>query len=207
MKKTNKISLLLPLILVSSTAYSAPYISGQLGVVGYGNNAIFKNLFDNDDQYAASGRVAAGYLWDINNCLKMGLETGFTINSDKNLDTVDFWNNHIDVDYKRWSADLLGVVDFYATERFDLFAKAGVAYVSEKVEARISNPWGVNVSGSVSNEKYVPKAVIGAGYNVTNNVNLNVSLNHEFDRNSRSDFSLSVPGATSVLAGIKYTFS
>lgn len=200
MKKTNKLSLTLAIALLSSTVYAAPYVSGEVGYFGYGNNNPFKNMFDNrhSDAIGATGRLSAGYLWDVADCIKLGVEAGFSGNQNVDL-KVD--GTKI-AKYKRFGVDALAVADYSVTPEFDVFAKAGATYVHQRITSDLD---AVDFTGSSSH--VVPKAVIGVGYNVSENVNLNMSLNHEFQKRSSHDsFGSFAPGATSLLAGIKYNF-
>jgi outer membrane immunogenic protein len=206
MKIINKIALILSSLIISAPALAGPYISGQVGAFGYGekNNPI-ENLFDNDDEIRATGRLAGGYTWDVNDCLKVGLEAG--VNGFEDVDSsiifADFNSiNVIDLEYSRWSLDALAVVDYQATQKFDLFAKAGPAYVREKVAI---DTFGVEFSRS--HGTVVPKAIVGVGYDVTNNVNLNLSLSHEFKRDNQNSIFDAVPSTTSALVGLQYNFS
>lgn len=204
MKKTNKLSLTLALALLSSSLYAAPYVAGEVGYFGYGNNNPFRNLFSNkyDDAIGATGRLSAGYLWDIADCLKLGVEAGLSGNQNVDL-KVD--GTKI-AKYKRFGVDALAVVDYNITSEFDVFAKAGATYAHQRLTSNNEVVDLNDITGT--HARIVPKAVIGAGYNVTENVNVNMSLNHEFQRNtSNTFFAKSAPGATSLLAGIKYTFS
>ncbi len=195
MKKS--IKMLLPLIatnfLFSNNALAAPYISGQVGVYGYGNNNPYNNLTDNDNDIALTGRVGAGFLGSLSENVKVGIESGYTANKH-----ISIGDNLVSIEAKRWSIDLLGVLDLYASQNVDVFAKAGVAYVKQEYpffldSARI---------GSINSDELVPKAVVGFGYNITKNTNLNLSVNHEFQK--EEDL---LPGATSLMAGIRFSFA
>jgi len=210
MKNLTKSILLSSVLVVSSTcALAAPYVSGQLGSYGYGDNNVFENTFDNEDGHGVTGRLAAGYRWDISEILKIGVEAGINGYQNKNIDA-----GLIDVSLKRFSTDALGVLTVYPTSKFNLFAKGGAAYVRQKL----------SVSGSmfrlnVREDNIVPKAAVGVGYDICPNINVNLSLNHEFNRDKMVTFvsdtnpmvKVTGPsintGATSVLAGIQYTFN
>lgn len=199
MKNNHKlvIGLLSSTLLLSQTAFAAPYISAQAGVYGLGENNPIKNIFDNEDDIdlGATGRLSAGYLWDINNCLKLGAEAGFTAYQQVELAENDFFS----VKAKRWSGDVLAVADFYATQNLDLFAKAGGAYVKQSYPINF-----LGFQDTVSDKKVVPKGVVGVGYNLNPDLNLNFSLNHEFKKENSDTF---IPGASSALVGLRYSFS
>lgn len=203
MKKTNKISVFLTAALLSQAVFAGPYAAIEGGVNGYGGNNIYDNFFESEGK-GPVGRLSAGYLWDLNDRFQIGLETGFSkYFKDLKANGTDWWNDTSwNARYKRWDVDLLGVVDFHATERFNLFAKAGAAYANQKTSASI---FMQNTTYTYSDTDNIvsPKAVIGMGYDVTDNVNLNLSLNHTIHINRRDNSDL---GATAVLAGIKYNF-
>ncbi len=184
-------------ILISALSHSqlmaGPFISGQIGLSGYGDNNIYKN-FDNDHNInlGGTGRLAAGYLWDLNDFLKLGLEAGANVN--QNVSIFKSYRGY-NIETKRWSIDTLAVADFFVTPQVDMFVKAGFAYVKQSLPG---NFW---IS---SNHAVAPKGAAGVGYNITPNVNLNLSLNHEFNKSKSFHFR---PGASSVLAGIRYSFS
>jgi outer membrane immunogenic protein len=202
MKKTNKISVFLTAALLSQAVFAGPYAAIEAGVNGYGNNNIYENFFETESN-GPVGRLSAGYLWDLNNRLGVGLETGFSkYFKDLKANGTDWWSDTSwNASYKRWDVDLFGVVDFHATEKFNIFAKAGAAYVNQKISGSIFTQ---DTTYHISDTDNIvsPKAVIGMGYDVTDNVNLNLSLNHTIHINrAQSDL-----GATAVLAGIKYNF-
>ncbi len=194
MKKSIKI--LIPLfassILFTNNALAEPYISGQIGVYGYGNNDPFDNLIDNDDDLAVTGRVGVGFLWNLSESVKVGLESGFT-----GYHPININEELVSVDAKRWSLDLLAVIDLYLTHNFDIFAKAGGAYVDQEYPFFLDN---VRI-GSITSDEIVPKAVVGLGYNITKNTNLNLSVNHEFQKEEDV-----LPGTSSLMAGIRFSF-
>lgn len=201
MKKNSKVSFLFSLLMISTPVLSAPYVSAELGLTGYGNNNVWQNIFSSDakNEKVLTGRIAGGYLWDVNSCVSLGLEAGIFGNQDFK-ETVYYFSDEFT--YKRKGIDALAVADFSVTECFDVFAKAGAAYLKQTYAFRDMSS-GV-YSYSFSSTPIVPKAVLGAGYNISDNVNLNLSVGHEFYINS--GFLNTAPGATSVLAGLKYTF-
>ncbi|MCS5709310.1 porin family protein [Candidatus Berkiella cookevillensis] len=197
MKVTNKFSLclisLLMMFCVSAHA-NAPYVLGEVGIYGLGeNNNLWKNIYDNDTKLNA--RLAAGYLWDVANNTKAGIETGFNLNQSNKVRYDD-----LTIKFKRHSFDLLGVLDFYPTQKFDVFAKVGTAYTKNKLSLHY-----LNLNDSVSHSTFVPKAVIGAGYDFSKDLNVNLSLSHEFKKNSDSVFSV-IPSASTFMLGMKYNF-
>ncbi|MCS5712254.1 outer membrane protein [Candidatus Berkiella aquae] len=193
--KTNKISLVLlsTLSLCAIDAIANPYVSGQFGVYGTrDSNNVYDNLF-HSHKARATGRIGAGYLWDVNPCTELGLEGGV-----QGYQKLRESYNNVEASLRRYSIDVLGVVDYYPTVHgFDLFAKAGAAYIREKATIHLDH-----FDASARKGAVVPKAVIGAGYDIINNVNVNLALSHEFKRSNAYFF----PAATSAMIGAKYTF-
>lgn len=172
---------------LSTAAFAKPYLGLQAGVAGIGNyDHVFKNFKTHSDEsdQRTTGRISAGYLADINNsCFKLGVESG--LQGSLPFKANDYWNTKV----KRWSFDILGVADVYATQKLDLFAKLGAAYTSHRLSS--------DYYYTDTLHETVPKAVLGIGYDVTPSVNFNLSLNHEFSDNAN------VPSLTAALVGIK----
>lgn len=219
MKKTNQFSLFLSLVLLSSSVIGAPYISGQVGMVGFGDHDNpYSNITGKDSDIKATGRVAGGYLFDVNNCLKVGLEAGLNgFGKEKFTTTIltDQGNTTLNQTWRRTSVDTLAVLDYQVTPEVNLFAKAGPAFVREKLSQQMVFSTA-NVSlqgaGSLSNCRVTPKAVIGAGYNVTESVNLNLALSHEFKRDANkfvnnSLYANAMPSSTTLMAGVNFNFA
>ncbi len=196
--KTNKISLILlsTLSLCAIDAIANPYISGQFGVYGTrDSNNVYDNLF-HSDKARSTGRISAGYLWDVNPCVELGVEGGV-----QGYQKLRENYNNVDASLRRYSVDVLGVVDYYPVQGFDLFAKAGPAYIREKATIHHNH-----FDASARKGTVVPKAVIGAGYDIINNVNVNIALSHEFKRSNDFFLGNDVPSATSAMIGAKYSF-
>ncbi|MBI2790880.1 MAG: outer membrane beta-barrel protein [Gammaproteobacteria bacterium] len=170
-----------------SPAYCAPYLSGQLGATDVTLTYTTPYSFSDSHKITPISRVAGGYLWENDEHFKYGLEAGF-----ENFHSVKEDFHQIELKYHQFQIDTLGVIDYYPGKRLDLFVKAGAAYA--KQTASMS---ALQISGSGSYNKVFPKAVVGVGYNVTQNVNLNISLENNFNYESPK---------RDLLAGVKYTF-
>ncbi len=197
MKKTNKLSVILlsTLSICSINAIASPYVSGQFGVYGTSDsNNAYDNLFHNKSRI--TGRIAAGYLWGINPCTELGLESGV-----QGYQKIREQYTVTDATLRRYSIDALGVVDYRPIQYFNVFAKAGAAYVREKINVHTTHYDYSSAKGTV-----VPKAVIGAGYDVLENVNVNLSVSQEFKRHGHFVATLPMPAATSAMAGVNYRF-
>lgn len=193
----------------------SPYIGAQLGQAhGYGN--LVKWSLNDEFDKGYTGRVSVGYLWNTWKCVSLGLETGFqfyeTLNETPYAYIYPTGDSYLtEINSSRWTADIMGVVDWKVFKRFDIFAKLGAGLVRYKYDISIidpSLPLGFeNVYLTFNNNRIepgylvVPKAAIGIGFDVTDKVNLNLSAYQE----ARSD-SHSIPGTRSYMMGLTYTF-
>jgi opacity protein-like surface antigen len=185
MKTIKQITFLLSSIfMLVGTSHAAPYVGVELGTYGYGNNNAFKNIFDNKDNLGLSGRVSGGYLWNTKDCINLGVEAGVNAYDDK--------QDKKQINRSRMGIDALAVADMYVAPRVDVFAKAGTSYSEQETTNKVSHI-------RVVRHNFVPKAAVGAGYDLTDNMNLNVSYQHEFQRSQLN-------AITSVMAGLKYRF-
>lgn len=185
--------------MLSSQVYAGLYVIGQIGAYGASDtNSISGNLFDNDDNAlrAATGRIGAGYLWNAERCLKLGLEAGFQGYQNQDIQVDPYFNYK----YQRSSFDFMAVADFTPNSKIDIFAKVGPAFVMQKHNFYVPYYYAYSESENVT----VPKAVVGIGYNVNEAINLNLSLNHEFKKTNSVDHY--APSATSVMAGLTFRY-
>lgn len=197
MKKNYKLSVILlsTFSICSINAMASPYVSGQFGIYGTSDS---NNAYDNLFHYKSrtTGRIGAGYLWSVNPCTELGLEGGV-----QGYQKIREQYTVTDASLRRYSIDALGVVDYRPIQRFNVFAKAGAAYVREKISIHTTRYDYSGAKGTV-----VPKAVIGAGYDVLENVNLNLSVGQEYKRHHHFVSTLPMPAATSAMAGVNYRF-
>lgn len=172
-------------------AHAVPYLSGQIGYYGQGTNDVVDNLFNHNTDRQLTGRFAGGYEWSMNDLYNLGLEAG--LNGYKKTQ-VDIGHTGINLLARRTSLDVLGVINGFVTPEINVFAKAGLALVKQKYPAQYQRIPFL----SMTENNIVPKMVMGVGYDLSDNVNVNLSLNHEFKRN---DFA---PAASALLVGIQY---
>ena len=186
MNVSNKL-ILCSLIAFHSTAYCAPYLSGQIGATTVTTNINTPYSSFTSDKTALLTRLAVGYMWENNASLHYGIEAGY-----ENLHRVKQSYQQIVLEGRQYQIDTVGVIDYFFCKRWDVFAKAGVAYTKRTVSANYPAAF---YSGAY--DRFAPKAVVGVGYNLTNHVNLNLSLENNFKN---------VSPKRDLLAGIKYTF-
>ena len=197
MKINNKLSpiLMSALLLMSASACASPYVIGQAGIYGMGANNYFNNLYDNEVRM--TGRFGLGYLWDLNEIVKLGVEAGLHLNQAYKDGDSDF-----NMKVERHSLDALAVLDIHFNNPFDVFAKVGLSRISDKLSVNFSN-----TSFSISDHAVVPKVVLGAGYDLSSNVNVHVALTHEFKRNNEDYIYGVEPSASSLMLGMMYRFA
>lgn len=197
----HKVICFLSTFLLSATALATPYMIGQLGAGGFDfNNNPFSNVLENGHERHMNARLGAGYLWDVNERLKMGAESGFNryahIKEPLKI-SAELYSTHL----SRWSLDGLAVVDFYTTPALDLFAKVGFAYINQKSSVEIDGYKLIH-----EEKRVVPKLALGTGYQLTPNLNAHLSLHHEF-AHSHSKTVASVLSASALLIGVNYAFA
>ncbi len=212
--KTIKTVLSIATLMVCTASYSKSYLSAQIGSAS--GNEIFVSNPPNDYKIGATGRLAAGHLWEPTCRFKLGVEAGIQIYQNIENKSHDYYdadgrNVELSIETKRWGLDVLGVADFFITKRFDLFAKLGTAFVQQSYSNRINGNTfynggkvysAINAHYLESESRFVPKVAVGAGYNVRDNLNINLSINHEYKNQDHY-----VPGVRSVLLGLNYSFS
>lgn len=186
MNVSNKL-FLCSLMAFHSTAYCAPYLSGQIGatIVPITISTPY-NSFTND-KTALLTRLAVGYMWENNASLHYGIEAGY-----ENLHPVKQSYQQLVLEARQYQIDTVGVIDYFFCSKWDVFAKAGAAYTKRTVTG---NSREGTYTGAY--DKFSPKAAVGVGYNVTNHVNLNISLENNFKN---------ISPKRDLLAGIKYSF-
>lgn len=186
MNFSNKL-ILCSLIAFHSTAYCAPYLSGQIGatVIPFTISTPYSSF--ESDKTALLTRLAVGYMWGNNANFQYGIEAGY-----ENLHRVKESFQQIALEARQYQIDAVGVIDYFFCKRWDVFAKAGAAYTKRTVAA---NYQAIYFSGAY--DRFSPKVVVGVGYNLTNHLNLNLSLENNFKH---------VAPQRDILAGIKYSF-
>ncbi len=193
MKNTKKILLILSTLTLSFGLCAAPYLSVEGGVT----RSEFNSNFFKNKHKKPTGRIALGLIGNSSDRIQLGVEAGVQAFGPQN-NALNLGNSG---HRRRTTVDALGVIDVYITPRFDLFAKAGFAYVhqSTSVETR-------GYKFSYLKKAVVPETIVGVGYNVSPNFNVNLSLANQF---SRKDDTVEnrAPNAASVMLGIKCTFA
>jgi hypothetical protein len=181
------------------------YISGE---VGYGEPRTdlagqSKTLVKSDDGGDAVGRVAAGYLFTINNRWALGPEFAYTGFSDKTFDAKDPKVNG-KIKLETYALDLLGVARFNINPDFYLVGKAGGSYVRQKVKG------SGELAGSGSEHQIKPKVALGFGIPVNKDGTLALTLTSSYtfgeDEIDVTKRGHKVTANYDILAGVNFSF-
>lgn len=214
MKTITKLSLILlsPFVYMAAIQANTPYILGQVGAY---NDLTGYYSYDNKE-LGFTGRVAAGYVWDSMItfgkkddqpkylCFDYGLELGYQYyersknNETRSVGRATYTRN---TDYHRQAIDLLGVLNFKTPVNLDFFVKLGPALIIERDQ--LNTTYSDQMSAywrQRSSRQYVPKLIVGTGYNITHKINVNLALTHEFETDN-------VENASTLMAGLKYNFA
>ncbi|OGO91448.1 MAG: hypothetical protein A3F10_02185 [Coxiella sp. RIFCSPHIGHO2_12_FULL_42_15] len=185
-----------------------------------GLNSSLTSSFQKENGFA--GRVNLGYLFSVSNNVLLGLETGYIYLPETTNTLVTNANpsQTLKQEYNpRYVLDLLGVAKVYVTNQINLFGKAGLAYVSQEYTTSVVTAGnGALVSSYSTKQKVLPEVAVGAGYNITDNLEANITYAHAFgsennaqitDLTSATPISNKnvIPSFNTVMAGLNYTFS
>lgn len=188
---------ILPMVCVSAAAFAlnanaecaGPYVGGQLG---WGN--IHQNGFDSipavpgglgtvsnsSKDSGLAGRVFGGYQFTQNFAAEMGY-TKFK-NMTAKMVATDALNNSLTLNgtVKTDAVDLVGKFILPLQNGFQVYAKAGAAYLREQASVDSTVAVGglsATAKGSKTEHKVLPTFGVGAGYEVAKNLVADVSWN------------------------------
>ncbi len=194
-----------------------------------------KNKFDN---FAANAHI--GYLFPVTQDFLLGAEFGYNylpenkytfdvVAPGSGLNPNPILANGT-IKYSQYSLDFLGVAKYYITDQLNVFGKAGISYVNQKVSQSFANDKALAAAfklPSVSKEKgkVLPKVAVGLGYNITTNIELTAQYSHTFGskisqikkgsslvtgKNNGEQLlvnSSKIPSNNEVLVGVNYYFN
>ncbi len=178
------------------------------------SDAIVSNQ-DQKNNMGLAGRLDVGYLMDVRSNMLVGAELGYNyLPQTKYTVTYDDANGTVNNEYKytQYSVDALGVAKYLMQNGFDIFGKAGVAYVKQTAKLTSGN-------SAVSKDhlgKILPEVALGAGYAVNSNVEATFTYAHVFgdDIDQVSDVTAAtasningqVVSSNTFLFGVDYKF-
>ncbi len=169
-------------------------------------------------------RASAGYLWANCNipCWEYGWEVGASTyphlkrsHADVSEEVSD--NNQIvnvsadgSLSLDGYSIDLLGVLKYNFTPRFNAFAKAGVAYLNEQLTTKIqaidqTSNLSYRFDGKINDHQYAPELMLGVAYRLTPKVEANLAISEVFAGKVSED-NLPVATTSSLMVGVAYYF-
>jgi hypothetical protein len=162
MKKLILASAILGASLLPLTASAGAYVEGNIGYTQLDTN---KNINATDNSIGhLSGGARVGYDQIVADNLKLGAEVGLD-----DLGQSTFGNL---LTVKQQSVDLLATATVALSEQVDVFAKGGITNIQQKVTTPAVTDNKVN--------KIEPKLVVGAAYNVNDNVAVTGNVAHVF---------------------------
>lgn len=191
------------------------YIGGSIGIGGMNTpklNAADHNLTSTSSKLrkGVAYRADLGYLFAVAPQLLLGGEFGYT-GYPNNKYTGNNVNGYTEnLKYKGHMFDLLGVAKYYFGCNFNVFGKAGAAYVYQKATITVSHRARTVPVFSESKNKILPELAAGIGYDFTPAIGANITYSHVFgSKPSFQDLSTfnNVASVNTVLAGLTYKFS
>lgn len=204
------LGIVLSIISIPAVANPGFYIQGQGGFVAIipGGSDFESDLFDLSD--GGTGRLSGGYLWGDNN-LNYGLETGVMIYP--NARSSDSFLNLFDTKYEGFNLDLLGVLKYTFNCGFNVFAKAGLAYMHQHVTTDsinftlfdAVNVPSVQLADNTGN-KIAPEIAAGIGYQFNPNFEINLALMSAITGSTSPVAANPVATTSSVMLGLAYHF-
>lgn len=178
------------------------YLQGELG---YSAMDMSKNTIPafsaSNDNAALSLRL--GYLIPKSNGFSWGAELGGLILGASNFYSV--YGEALDITALQAGVDLLAVVKKDLSPRANIFAKGGVAYVSQNY--LFENNWN-NTSLTLSGgNRWMPELAVGLGYYLTKKLELTGTVNHLFGDSINAESRVSdVASVTTAQIGLRYNF-
>ncbi|ODN44058.1 outer membrane protein [Piscirickettsia litoralis] len=205
--------------LVSGAAIAKPgaYVGLNLGLGGmdtpkWDTNKLPANTSDKEERGGLAGRIDAGYLWG-QGPFNYGVEMGFASYAN-NTYKISSGSASEELKYSGYNVDLLGVAQYNFTPNWNIFGKAGVAYVHQKTEISVADGGLSATPFSKSENKLLPEVAIGGGYQFANGLGLNLTVSHIFgskphawtDTGNTEDNMTSVASVNMLTFGISYNF-
>jgi len=130
--------------------------------------------------YAIRGYL--GYLWAIPQVqnLQLGAELGGNYYQKNKYDLIAI-RGHDKWKYEGFNVDLLGIAKYnFGDTGFNALVKAGSAYVSQKMSVHETNLGAVSPTWAGSKGQFKAEAAAGLGYDINQNVDVNVIYAHIF---------------------------
>ncbi len=176
LKKTIAVSLLgvsaLGMMAANATTPGV-YVEGQVGYANTGKHFVkpFPSSRKVSSKYKGSlaGRLAIGYQFSPNWAVEMGYLQLAQQKADVNTQSVTL-NQH--------AFDVVGKGILPVTSKFDVYAKAGMAYLVNNLKGNEISGGQKSIVNPLAKHSWAPEAGIGASYNITPNVFVYTSWTH-----------------------------
>ncbi len=179
LKKTIAVSLLgvsaLGMMAANATTPGV-YVEGQVGYANTGKHFVkpfpSSNKLDSKYKGGLAGRLAIGYQFSPNWAVEMGYlqlaQQKANVKSTIATPSITL-NQH--------AFDVVGKGIIPVTNKFDIYAKAGMAYLVNNLKGNeISG--GQSIVKPLAKHSWAPEAAIGATYNITSNVFIDTAFTH-----------------------------
>ncbi|EDP45932.1 outer membrane beta-barrel protein [Rickettsiella grylli] len=175
LKKIMAISLGFSALSIATAHATTPgaYIEGQLGYAHTGTRFIKpfpSGKVDSKYQGGLAGRVAIGYQFNPN----LAAEMGYLQLADQEAKLKSPVNQSITINQHAF--DLVGKGILPLSDKFNLYAKAGVAYLVTDLSGDTINQH--SIIKPVAKQSWAPEAGIGLTYNVTPNMFIDTAFTH-----------------------------
>jgi opacity protein-like surface antigen len=204
-----------------------PYAGFEGGLQGGAKYNSAHLVHQNKESSGWTTRIFGGTLWESSYHFRHGVEIGLsqyktvsnTLHLPQNTQMI-----HSDVNRK--SLDLMAIVDYELDNKINVFAKSGIAYMKQKSQTRsevfVSDPISAQEANlevvksekyaPIKRNKYVPKAVVGFGYQIAPKQTMDVNYSYAFGKRKAPLFTTSkkhsdVLAVDSLMLAWNYHFS
>jgi opacity protein-like surface antigen len=151
------------MLALSTSAFAVPYAGIQGGVILEGlnsSNNAYSAVSFKDNSYPLAGRLYAGYGFNK----YFSIETGYLLTTNATIHTDILGKDANKFHVKEQIADVVGKGSFYMGDKFYVYGKAGVAYITVKETLNDEKTKNINLVYGA-----------GLGYDVSDSVSVDLS--------------------------------
>ncbi len=156
-------------VVAANAGTPGAYVSGEMGYV-HTKNKFLKPFPSKDTKYQGGliGRLSAGYQFSP----YWAIEAGYLqLARQKSNLSVGALATHETVILKQHAFDVAGKGILPISDKFDIYAKAGMAYL-------ISNLHNAKAVAPIAKYSWAPEAGVGVTYNISDSVFVDTSYTH-----------------------------